>query len=100
MDVQFLGRPENIYINQVCADTGCRLENLPGAVDDRDERHARTRERERESQRSLFSQRDLMMMKMMMMDNVCFYILSGSIFCIDFWCGLLFYVRFRKVIFF
>ena len=30
------GRPARTYIQQLCADTGCSLENLPGAMDDRD----------------------------------------------------------------
>ena len=30
------GRPARTYIQQLCADTGCSLENLPEAVDDRD----------------------------------------------------------------
>ena len=30
------GRPARIYIQQLCADTGCCLEDLPGAMDDRD----------------------------------------------------------------
>ena len=30
------GRPARTYIQQLCADTGYRLENLPGAIDDRD----------------------------------------------------------------
>ena len=31
-----VGRPARIYIQQLCADTGCTLEDLPGAIDDRD----------------------------------------------------------------
>ena len=30
------GRPARTYIQQLCADTGCSLENLPGAMDDRE----------------------------------------------------------------
>ena len=30
------GRPARTYIEQHCANTGCRLEDLPGAMDDRD----------------------------------------------------------------
>ena len=30
------GRPARIYIEQLCADTRCSLEDLPGAMDDRD----------------------------------------------------------------
>ena len=29
-------QPARTYIQQLCADTGCSLENLPGAMDDRD----------------------------------------------------------------
>ena len=31
-----VGRPARIYIQQLCVDTGCSLEDLPGAMDDRD----------------------------------------------------------------
>ena len=31
-----VGRPARTYIQQLCADTGCRLEDRPGAMDDRD----------------------------------------------------------------
>ena len=30
------GRPTRTYIQQFCADTGCYLEDLPGAMDDRE----------------------------------------------------------------
>ena len=30
------GRPARTYIQQLCADIGCSLEELPGAMDDRD----------------------------------------------------------------
>ena len=30
------GRPIRTYIQQLCADIGCSLEGLPGAMDDRD----------------------------------------------------------------
>ena len=30
------GRPAGTYIQQLCADTGCSLKDLPGAMDDRD----------------------------------------------------------------
>ena len=30
------GRPDRTYIQQLCADTGCSLEDLPGVMDDRD----------------------------------------------------------------
>ncbi len=38
------GRPAKTYIQQLCADTGCRLEDLPGAIDDRKEWWERVRE--------------------------------------------------------
>ena len=31
-----VGRPARTYIQQLCADTGCSLEDLPGAMDDRE----------------------------------------------------------------
>ena len=31
-----VGRSARTYIHQLCVDTGCNLEDLPGAVDDRD----------------------------------------------------------------
>ena len=46
-----VGRPARTYIRQLCADTGCSLEDLPGAMDDRD--GLRERERERESGKSV-----------------------------------------------
>ena len=30
------GQPASTYIQQLPVDTGCRLEDLPGAIDDRD----------------------------------------------------------------
>ena len=48
-------------------DTGCSLEDLPGTMDDRDERRERERERERENRGNSSYQCDLMMMMMMMM---------------------------------
>ena len=30
------GQPVRTYIQQLCADTGCSLEDLPGAMDNRD----------------------------------------------------------------
>ena len=30
------GRPSKTYIQQLCADTGCSLKDIPGAMDDRD----------------------------------------------------------------
>ena len=38
------GRPVRTYIQQVCADTGSTLEDLPGAMDDRDGWWERVRE--------------------------------------------------------
>ena len=43
------GRPVGIYIHQFCAETGCHLEDLPGAMYDRDGWQEREREREREN---------------------------------------------------
>ena len=37
-------RPTRIYIQQLCVDTGCSLENLPGGMDDRDEWRERVSE--------------------------------------------------------
>ena len=31
------GQPARTYIQQLCADTGCSLEDLPRAMDDREE---------------------------------------------------------------
>ena len=39
-----VGRPARTYIQQLCVDTGCSLENLPEAMDDRDEWRERVRE--------------------------------------------------------
>ena len=39
-----VGRPARTYIQQLCADTGCRLDDLPGTMDDRDELRERVRE--------------------------------------------------------
>ena len=41
-----------MYLHHLCVDTGCSIEELPGAVDDKDEREG---ERERESQRDLMA---------------------------------------------
>ena len=46
---------KNVYLTQLCADTGTSFENLPGAMDDRD--GWRERERERESGKSMLSAR-------------------------------------------
>ena len=39
-----VGRPGKTYIRQLYADTGCSLEDLPGAIDDRDGCRERVRE--------------------------------------------------------
>ena len=31
-----IGQPARTYIQQLCTDTGCRLEDLPGAMGDKD----------------------------------------------------------------
>ena len=31
-----VGRPGRTYLHQLCADTGCSLEDRPGAIDDRE----------------------------------------------------------------
>ena len=38
------GRPAKTYIQRLCADIGCSLEDLPGAMDDRNGRRERVRE--------------------------------------------------------
>ena len=42
-----VGWPARTYLHQLCADTGCSLEDLLGAMDDRDRWRERERERER-----------------------------------------------------
>ena len=44
--VEYAGvrQPARIYLHQLCADTGCGLENQPGAMDDRDELRVRVGE--------------------------------------------------------
>ena len=39
-----IGRPTRTYQQQLCVDIGCSLEDLPGAMDDRDEWRERVRE--------------------------------------------------------
>ena len=39
-----IGRPDRTYIQHLCADTGWRLEDLPGAMDDTDRWWERVRE--------------------------------------------------------
>ena len=36
MGIVTKGRPARTYIQQLCADTGCNLEDLPEAMDDRE----------------------------------------------------------------
>ena len=38
------GQPARTYIQQLCADTGCSLEDLPEAMDDREGWQERVRE--------------------------------------------------------
>ena len=38
-----VGRPARTYLQQLCTDRGCTLENLPGAMDDRDKWRERIR---------------------------------------------------------
>ena len=61
-------------LRQLGVDTGYSLEDLPGAMDDRDEwsERERERERERESQGNPCWHRYLMMMMMMIKNNICF----------------------------
>ena len=44
-----VSRPTRTYQHQLCTDTGCSLENQPGAMDDR------TRRREKESGKSVLA---------------------------------------------
>ena len=39
-----VGRPRRTYLQQVCMDTGCSLDGLPGAMDDRHERWEKVKE--------------------------------------------------------
>ena len=39
-----VGKPSRTYLQQFCTDTGCALEDLPEAMDDRDEERERVRE--------------------------------------------------------
>ena len=57
-----VSRPARIYLHQLCADTECSLEDLLGAMDDKD--RWRERERERESHENPHCQRDLIIMMM------------------------------------
>ena len=56
-----VGRPTKTYLQQLCTDTGCSLEDLPEAMDDIDER------RERESQGYLCLPRDMLLLLLLMM---------------------------------
>ena len=38
------GQPARTYIQQLCEDTGCRLEDLPEAMNDREKWQARVRD--------------------------------------------------------
>ena len=40
-----VGRPTRPYLQQLCMDTGCSLEDLPEAMNDQDEKRERERER-------------------------------------------------------
>ena len=44
-----VGQPRRTYLQQLCMDTRCSLEDLPEVMNDKDERQERERERERES---------------------------------------------------
>ena len=57
-----VARLARIYLHQLCADTWCTLEDLPGAMDDRERWGERERERERERQGNQYVQYDLTMM--------------------------------------
>ena len=48
MDMPVLADQQDPYLHQPYADTGCSLDNLAGATDDRDGWRERERERERE----------------------------------------------------
>ena len=51
-----VGRPAVTYLYQLCANTGCNLEDLPKAMDDRD--GLRQRQRQTEKERQTDRQRD------------------------------------------
>ena len=59
------GQPARTYIQQICANTGCNLENLPGAMDDR----VRWQERDREIRAAAA--------------DICIYSSSSSWICAD-----------------
>ena len=56
-----VGRSTRTYLQQFCTDTGCRLEDPPEVMEDRDEWRERERERERESQGNPCKQCDMML---------------------------------------
>ena len=64
--------PARNNLHQLCADTGCSLEDLPRTIYDRDGWREREGERRRESHGSLCCQRGLMMMWIMMMGSFFF----------------------------
>ena len=41
---KLVGRPTRTYQQQLCTDTGCSLEDLPEAMDDRDKWQEKVRE--------------------------------------------------------
>ena len=43
MDETKAGRPARIYVQQLCADTGCNPEDLPKTMDDREAWRERVR---------------------------------------------------------
>ena len=53
-NISTIGRPVRTYLHQLCANTGCSLEELPGVTGNRDGRG--------ESRGNLFCQCDLIMM--------------------------------------
>ena len=80
-----VGRSTRTYMYQPCADTGCSLEDFPGAMDNRDgwERD-REREREREIQGTLCYQHDLMISSSLLRRVVRFPI--SLMFIVLIWC--------------
>ena len=65
------GQPTKTYIYQPTADTGCSLDDLHGAMDDKVWWGERERERERESQGTPCYQHDLMIIYMCVCVCVC-----------------------------
>ena len=60
-----VGQPARTYINQLCVESWCSLEDLLGVVYDKDGERERERERVRECQGTSSYQHVLMMMMMM-----------------------------------